>query len=209
MDNDIKQLLESIYFEPSNEGSFGGVQRLYKKAKTLQKTIQKHDIIKFLKNQDAYTHHKDIIRKFPRQAVIVSGIDSQWQADLVVLPDLIAYNDGYVNILTVIDIFSKYAWAIPLKDKTANGIIKAFHFIFSTSNRKPQKLQTDKGTEFINESFKNFLQTNGVQFFTTESELKASVVERFNRTLKTRMWRYFNYKNTKRYIDVLDLFLES
>ena len=67
----------------------------------------------------------------------------------------------------------------------------------------PEKLQTDKGTEFLNRNFQSFLKEKNTHFFTTNSELKASVVERFNRTLKTRMWKYFTAKNNRVYIDIL------
>ena len=69
--------------------------------------------------------------------------------------------------------------------------------------RSPEKLQTDKGTEFLNHNFQSLLKENSIHFFTTNSELKASMVERFNRTLKTRMWKYFTAKNNRVYIDIL------
>ncbi len=92
-------------------------------------------------------------------------------------------NDGYNYLLTVIDCFSKYALAIPIRNKTAEEIIKSFDYIFK--ERKPLKLQTDKGKEFINKKFQSFSKEHNVEWFSTDSELKASIVERFNRTLKT------------------------
>src|SRR5882724_1767033 len=205
----VNKLLESIYFNPSNPGSFGGVNRLKHEANLIDKKIDSEAVLNFLKTQDSYTLHRDIVRKFKRQSVLVSGIDAQWQADLVIMPEMAHYNDGYPNILTVIDVFSKYAWARPLLTKFPDSVINAFQSIFDVSGRKPEKLQTDKGTEFVNAQFQAFLKQNNIYFFTTESELKASVCERFNRTLKTRMWRYLTFKNTKRYIDVLDDLLNS
>jgi len=175
----------------------------------LEQKIKVDDVKDFLKQQDPYTIHRDITRKFTRQPVIVSGIDAQWQADLVIMPEMAQYNDNYPNILTVIDVFSKFAWAIPLKTKFGIDVINAFEQIFRISGRKPEKLQTDKGTEFKNKEFQTFLKQQNVIFFTTESELKASICERFNRTLKTRMWRYLTHNNTKRYIDVLDDLVHS
>ena len=80
--------------------------------------------------------------------------------------------------------------------------MKAFQTILS-SGRKPSKLQTDQGTEFLNRVFQKFLRDNNIAFFTVKSGLKASVVERFNRTFKNKMYKYFTYKNTLTYIDVL------
>src|SRR5882724_4066391 len=184
METEIVKLLEQIYYNPSSAGSFGGVKKLLNEAKVLNKQIKLAQVTDFLKTQDPYTYHRDITRKFKRQSTIVSGIDSQWQADLVIMKSLSSYNDGFNNILTVIDVFSKYAWAIPITTKTPDNIINAFKHIFNTSKRKPVKLQTDKGTEFVNKQFQKFLKDNDIFFFTTESELKASICERFNRTLK-------------------------
>ena len=82
------------------------------------------------------------------------------------------------------------------------SLVNGFQIILDTG-RSPKKLQTDKGTEFLNRKFQSFLKEKNIHFFTTNSELKASVVEHFNRTLKTRMWKYFTAKNTRVYIDIL------
>jgi hypothetical protein len=183
MENTVTDLLKKIYLDPANAGSYGGVNRLLQEANKVDKKVKLRDVKSFLKTTDAYTQHRDIVRKYDRQPVIVPGIDAQWQADLVVIPNLAEYNDGYVNILTVIDVFSKYAWAIPLKTKTGPELVKAFQTIIGESKRKPVKLQCDKGVEFVNKVFQTYLKTEGIAFFTTNSDLKASVCERFNRTL--------------------------
>ena len=91
------------------------------------------------------------------------------------------------------------------KKKMGKTLIKAFQ-----SKRKPLSLQTDKGTEFKNKLFQQYLKKNQIHFFTTENpETKASIVERFQRTLKTRMWKYFTHKKTRRYIDVLNSLVKS
>jgi len=146
--------------------------------------------------------HKPARKKYSRNKVLVSSIDEQWQADLVDLQSLEKHNEGFKYLLTCIDLFSKFVWAISLKAKTSENVKNAFTTIFQTG-RKPYKLQTDAGTEFINKKVQKFLKSVGVDFFTTNSEMKASVVERFNRTLKERMWRYFTFKNTHKYIDIL------
>lgn len=97
---------------------------------------------------------------------------------------------------------------MPLKTKTGQELVKAFQTILS-SGRKPNKLQTDQGKEFVNEHFQKFLRDKNIHFFTTNSGLKASVVERYNRTLKNKMYRYFTAKNTLRYIDVLPKLVSS
>jgi hypothetical protein len=134
---------------------------------------------------------------------MVGGIDHQWQADLVDVSRLSKENDGIKFLLTVIDVLSKYAWVVPLRDKTGRSLVEAFTEIFA-EGRVPDRLQTDKGTEFLNRVFQSFLKTHGVKHFVTHNvETKASIAERFNRTLKTRMWRYFTRKGTQHYLDVL------
>src|SRR5207244_3695191 len=128
--------------------------------------------------------------------VQVWGVDSQWQADLVEMQKYKRVNQGYRYLLTVIDIFSKYAWVKPLHDKTGHSITEAFSQIINESDRFPNKLQTDDGKEFKNREFQDFLKDKGIVFFTVPSDKKASVVERFNRTLKDIMWRYFTHSNS-------------
>jgi len=137
----------------------------------------------------------------------VFGVDEIWSADLVEMQDFSKYNNGFRYLLTVIDVMSKYAWAVPLKDKTGKSVTAAFEKIVKESGRKPMKLWVDKGKEFYNKVMDRFLEENKIDRYSSESELKATVVERFNRTLKTIMWKYFTAKNTHKYINVLDKLL--
>lgn len=152
-----------------------------------------------------YTLHKPIKHKFKTRRVTVSKIDDQWQADLVDMQKYSKANKNYNYILTIIDIFSKYAWAIPIKKKRGEDITNAFRKVFK--ERIPDKLHTDKGLEFINKDTQNLLKKNDVHWFATENETKAQVVERLNRTLKTKMYKYFTYKNSKVWIDIIDQLL--
>ena len=153
-----------------------------------------------MSQQDVYTFQKPARRRYKRSLVIVFGIDEQFQADLVDLQNLSRYNKGYKYLLTCIDIFSKYAFVLPLKTKQGQELVKP---------RKPIKLQTDQGTEFKNLVFQKFLRDNNIAFFTVNSGLKASVVERFNRTLKNKTYKYFTAKNTLTYINVLPQLVSS
>ena len=106
------------------------------------------------------------------------------------------------------DVFSKHAWEIATKTKTGREVSRAFEKIL-TDGYKPNMVQSDKGTEFLNSTFQSMLKQHDIKFYTSENEdIKATVAERFNRTLKTKMYRYFTAKNTRRYVDVLpDLLL--
>lgn len=117
-------------------------------------------------------------------------------------------NDGYKYLLTCIDVLTKYAWVKPLKTKTAHEVTEAFREILHSGRGKPKAVSSDKGKEFRNSRMRSLLTHHGIkqQFLLTTSLFKASIVEIFNRTLKTRMFRYFTSKNEtyRRYIDVLD-----
>ena len=193
-----QQRVRKVYYDAKLPGSFGGVAPLARALK------QKRDNVReWLSFEDAYTLHKPVRRKFQRRRTIVGGIDHQWQADLIDVQKLKKNNGGNAYLLTCIDVFSKYAWVVPLKDKMGGTLVQAFQEIFA-SGRKPLKLQTDKGTEFKNRSVQKLLREKKIDFFTTENEdIKAAVVERFNRTLKERLWRYFTKTNSMRYLDVL------
>ena len=121
---------------------------------------------------------------------------------------LVEENDEYRYLLTVIDVFSKQAWIKKLKKKDDKSITEAFNEIFTT--RKPVKLQTDKGKEFLNATFQRRLAELNIQFYVSQNDdIKTSVVERFNRTFKTKMWKYFTHNSTTHYVDVLDDLLHS
>ena len=183
--------LQREYYDINRISSYGGIGRLTKSTKSKPEKIKS-----WLESQDTYTLHKPVRYKFPRRKVIVSGPHQQWQADLVDVTNLSSENDGFKFLLTVIDVFSKKAWVIPLKDKKGSTILKAFK---SIPEQPPRNLHTDKGTEFINKYLKTWLEKHQVNFFHTENEdIKASIVERFNRTLKTKMWRYFTKNDTVR-----------
>ena len=146
--------------------------------------------------------HKPIRRKFTKRRVYASGVDVIWTADLVDMQSFTKSNNGYKYILMIIDVFSKYGWAIPLKTKMGSEVAKAFQDLWKTQI-PPQKLWTDKGKEFYNKQMKDLLEKNNVDLYSTENEEKSSVVERWNRTIKRTMWKYFTTNNTTTYIDVL------
>ena len=100
------------------------------------------------------------------------------------------FNKRFRFLLCVIDIFSKYAWVIPLKDKKGVSIVNAFQKILKEFNRKPNKIWVDKGSKFYNNSFKKWLQDNDIVMYSTNNKGKSVVVERFIRTIKNKIYKY-------------------
>ena len=146
--------------------------------------------------------HKPIIKK---RKLYSAFKDIIWAADLADMQLLSRYNKGIRFLLCVIDIFSKYAWVVPLKDKKGIRIVKAFQIILKQSNsRKPNKIWVDKGSEFYNASFKYWLQDNDIVMYSIHNEGKSVVVERFIRTLKSKIYKYTTSISKNLYIDKLD-----
>ena len=118
-------------------------------------------------------------------------------------------NKGYKYLLNVIDVFSKYAWSIPMKNKTGLTTLDAFRKIVKESGRIPKHIWVDKGKEFYNKDVNSWLKENDIIMYSTYSEHKSCVVERFNRTLKEIMWKRFTAENTRNWITMLDKLMKE
>ena len=119
------------------------------------------------------------------------------------------FNKGFRFLLCIIDIFSKYAWVVPLKDKKGVSIVNAFQSILKKSNRKPNKIWVDKGGEFYNRSMKSWLEKNDIVMYSTYNEGKSVVAERFIRTLKNKIYKYMTSISKNVYIDKLDYIVDE
>ena len=137
----------------------------------------------------------------------MNHIDEIWAADLVEMQQFSRWNKGYKYLLMVIDVFSKYGWIVPLKDKKGETVTKAFQNIFK-EGRKPEFVWTDKGSEFYNRHLKDLLRKHEIELYSTENEEKSSVVERWNRTMKNRMWKEFTKRGNTMYLDILPKILK-
>ena len=114
------------------------------------------------------------------------------------------YNKEFRFLLCVNDIFSKYAWVIPLKDKKGITIANVFQKILDESNRKPSKIWVDKGSEFYNRSMKSGLEKNAIEMHSTNNEVKSIIAERLIRTLKSKIYKYMTSISKNLYTDNLD-----
>ena len=148
--------------------------------------------------------HKPIIKKFEKRKVYAGFKDNIWGVDLADMQLLSRYNKGIRFLLCVIDIFSKYACVTPLKDKKGISIVTAFQSILKQSNRKPNKIWVDKGSEFYNASFKKWLQDNNIVMYSTNNEGKSVIAERFIRTLKSKIYKHMTSISKNVYIDKLN-----
>jgi len=153
--------------------------------------------------------HKPSRKNYKRRRVIVKGLNDLWQADLVSMIPYSKFNKGYKYMLVVINVFSKFVWVEPIKNKAATSVTSAMKNILLKSKSNPTYLQTDKGTEFFNKDFQTLMQKYNIKHYSTYSNLKASVVERVNRTIKNLMWKKFSLRGNYKWIDIIDEIVEK
>ena len=148
--------------------------------------------------------HKPIIRKFNKRKVYSQLKDNIWGVDLADMQSLSRKNEDIIYLLCAIDLFSKYAFVIPLKDKKGISIANAFNKIIKQSNRKPNKIWVDQGGEFYNNVFEKWLSDNNTNMYSTYNEDKSVVAARFIRTLKNKLYKHMTATGKNVYYNVLD-----
>ena len=193
--------IQALYNDPKFPGAFSGLNRFYKAVKTRDPTITLSDVKKALRATDTYTLHKPVKRPPLFRRVYTKGINYLYEIDLVDMSKFKSENDGYTFLICIIDTFSKRAWVYKLKSKSAKSIVAVMKPFLRRN--KPAKMNFDQGTEFVNRSFLELLRKHKIKHFHVFSDRKACIVERFNRSLKSRMYRYFTSRGSHRYVDIL------
>ena len=179
------KVLKDKAFKIASDPKYDGYQRglasmVYK---FFDKKSSGSGIVNESNYQVANKPHKPIIRKFKKRKIYSSFRDKIWGTELADMQSLSKYNKGIKYLLCAIDLFSKYAGVVPIKNKKGTSIVNAFQKIIS-EGRKPNKIWVDQGSEFYNNSFKDFLKTNNIEMYSTYNEGKSVVAERFIKTLK-------------------------
>lgn len=193
------------YFNPRAPGSYAGISTFLRHTKGSVKELGP-----LLAVHPAYTRHKPARRRFPRNKTMVGGIDHLWQADLADVAEYRTYNKGTRFLLVVIDTFSKKAFVEPLRDKRPVTVRDGFDRILKRTSRRPLKLFTDGGSEFVGKPFSDYLKDKNIDFYRAyTAETKASVAERYMRTIKNKIYRYLTHHRTHRYLDVLQDLVHS
>lgn len=154
--------------------------------------------------------HRKARRNFPRRSYIMRGINDTFQADLIEMIPWANQNRGNRYMLIVIDVFSKRAWVKALKNKTGSEVTKAMASIFKENPQHiPKNMHTDEGKEFYNAQFKHLMQSHGINHYSTYTSMKASIVERLNRTILNRLWRLFNLQGSHKWINNIQTIIDS
>ena len=184
--------LDKIYYDPANVGGFGGIKRLSSIVKNSQK---------WLRTQPTYSLHRPFRKTFPTRKYQTSGPNELWQMDLMEMIPYARINKGYRYILTCIDVFSRFARAQPVKNKSGQDVCKAVKTMISKT--QPRYIQTDLGKEFYNNHVQMLLKKHKIKHYTVYSQFKAALVERFNRTLREKLNRYFTHSGKKIWYKIL------
>ena len=154
------------YFNPSEPGGYAG-------ASTFRRHHQKYkskELANILSGYRSYTLHKPVRHVFPRNRIIVGGIDAQWEMDLADVTKYAKNNDNYKFLFCTIDVFSKKAWCIPMKRKFAVNLVDAFDRLMEKTDRRCKYVRSDKGTEFTNRLLQQKFKKYGMRFFTNKND---------------------------------------
>jgi len=201
--SDERRLLQKIYYDAKCSGALGGAKRLQRALKEMGREIPLVNIKHWLSGEETYTLFKPATRKFVRNVVRVSGPYDTISSDLVDVSSLSQWNDGVTFLLTIIDVFTKKAQVVPLKNKSAISVSTALREIFSKMP-KVSYFWSDKGSEYRNKKVADVMKEFNIKQYNTENpEIKACISERYVRTLRGLIARYLHANNTKRYLDAL------
>lgn len=189
--------LKANYNNPGHPIAFSGISNIYDYYKGNLSQDQIKDILASIEN---YTLHREY-KKGQRNPSYSHFKRNQFQMDLVDIQELAQFNDGIRYLLTVIDTFTRFAWARLLKDKRGETVLEAFKSILQNAKDKPRIIVCDRGTEFHNQKFKKFCADNEIFLYTPDSSIHAAFIERFNRTLQSLIYKYMTENETHRFID--------
>ena len=210
----VEQKLKSIYYDIDNGGRRqrkGNPASLTGNASLLAAAagVSNAQTKKWLNSQPTYTLHRSAKRHYPTRHYMVHAVDEQWQADLCDMQQLAKFNNGHRYLVIIINFLSRYGWAKPLKTKKGPEVAHAFQIVFNESKRIPQRIQTDQGKEFENRHIDALMKKYNIEMFSIKSAYKAALVERWNRTLKEQIWKYFTAWNTHKWIDKLPILVDN
>ena len=179
--------------------SFGGRNRAYE-------YVNKDEVNKTLDHSDIYTRFKQYKKPRKYSPIYVYRKRELFQSDVVFFTnkDMVKANDGYKYLFTTVDVFTKMAWVYPLKANTCQNVMNSFKDILEKCGKIPERLNTDRGSEMICKQFEDFLKINKIHHYLSYSLRKCPVVERFNLTIQTLLYKIMAQKKSLRWVDFLD-----
>ena len=198
------------FLNPDSEASFSSSGEVLKVVKRRFPKTTIHDVEDVLQRIPTYTLHKGRRIRFERLRTKPAGFMEDVQVDLADFQKVADHNDGYHYMLVGVDVLSRRVFAAPVKSKASGHMITAFKALLKQMPANPRRIFSDKGLEFLARPVKLFLTKIPIQQLTAESpDVKASVAERFIRTIKGRLYRYFTQNQTKRWVDVIPKIIDA
>ena len=202
--------MEEEYKNPALPGSLGGIDKFAREYRQRGNKVSGKDVKKAIEHVDSYSIYKQAKKNFITRPVVTITIDHIWDVDLLSIPaDLVEDNDGYNFILGAIDIYSRHAFAVPIKNKQAAVVLQGFKDLLQTTDRTPHSIRTDFGKEFVNKLFSKYLKDQNIRHIHNHTLHKANYIERFFRTIKVKFHKYMHEENTKKFINKLPDFISS
>lgn len=204
-DDKIEEEIRASYKEPGHPIAFSNPRTIYN---YYNKEIPLKKIREILNTIESQSIHKEF-RKGKRNISFARFKRYQFQIDLCFIIDLAEWNDGVKYLFTIIDCFTRYAFVKPLKNKTSSTVLEEFVKVIDNLPEKPLTIVCDKGNEFINKNFLSYCKKTKIKLISPISNVHATYVERFNRTIQNLIFKFLTETNSKRYIDHLDKIVES
>ena len=193
------QTLRKLFTNVKLPSGLSSIEKLRKASKLPVSKVRN-----FLQRDPTYSIHKPARKTYPRQTTLAREPDYQWQSDLAILKKFAPHNNGYGYLLCVIDVYTRFGFIRPLKRKSGIEVTNNFEHILVSSDRRPLKLQTDRDKSYMGGNFQKMLKKYDITHFQTNSELKATLVERFIRTVVTKIYKLISLRQSFKYIDKLE-----
>lgn len=199
----MESAIKEAYTDEKLPCAYSSVKNVYKYLKPKYKSLKYEQVEKVLEDLESFTLHRPNQSRFPRRKTVSPGLYASLQIDLADMSRYKKDNDGVTFLLVCIDIYSRRLFVKTLKSKKGQEVALALQDIFKEIGVTPMTIYSDDGKEFYNSHVKELLAKNFVNLFSPKSEIKCAIVERANRTLKTRLAKYMTQKYNRRYVDVL------
>lgn len=208
MKTSLTKRIHNNYFNLNRSTAFTSVKRVASASKA-----KIGDVQEYLRDQPSYTLFKKVRRKFERRKTIGIAPGQTLQADLADFQLWKRDNDGYNYCLIAIDCYSRYVFALPVRQKTSTEMRRVMSQIFDQGKARfghvCSRLVTDQGREFYNKETGALYKSLNINHFSPKSEMKAAMAERAIQTFKKRLYKYLHYKSSRRWIDSVDAIVRS
>lgn len=201
----LSNIVKNIFVKLDNPAAFSNFKNVYKQVVKVNKNVTQKQVLDELQNLNTYTLHKQRRTRFKRLTTVPLGYMSDVQADLADFQSVSKYNDGYKYLLVAVDVLSRQLFVAPVRSKMSKHMKEAFDIVLEKMPFEPKHIFTDKGMEFeAKEMHAYFKEKNILKYVTQSPDVKASIAERFMRTIKNRLYRYFTEEQTLRWIEPIE-----